>query len=181
MSIVDHCKYLIDSNCFIAAKNLYYNPKFCSPFWSVIRELHTKNMLYSVDKVQKELLDGEENDYARVHIAQDDFFERMWLKTSIASSSYKKVVMEASDWYNQNPSKREKALHDFLSENTADAFLLAMAYDHDYTIITHETPSENTANKRIKIPDIANKLNIEYCNLYTVLQKYCNESFSLKI
>lgn len=180
MSIGDDYKYLIDSNCFITAKNSYYNPDFCSQFWNVIRQLHTKNILYSIDKVKNELLNGEENDYARVYIAQDDFFKDMWLKTSIASSGYKKVIIEAENWKNRNSAKREKAFFEFMQENNADAHLLAMAYEGGYTIITQETSSEAAANKRIKIPDIANKLGINYCNLFAILQRYCDTNFSLK-
>lgn len=181
MLIDDTRKYLIDSNCFITAKNLYYNPAFYSQFWTVIRQIHEKKVLYSIDKVKKELFNGEENDYAKIHIAEDKFFEDMWLKTSLASSGYKKVVNEANIWYSENPSQRRKAFEDFNQENTADAYLLATAYEYNYTIITHETPSEIRSNKRIKIPDIANKLGIEYCNIYTLLQKHCTANFSLKV
>ena len=181
MLIDSNCKYLIDSNCFIEAKNSYYNPNFCSQFWNVMRQLHAKKILYSIDKVKNELLAGEKSDYARVYIAQDVFFKDMWIQTSLTSAGYKKVVNEANNWYMVNVHKRHKPFDDFMKEAAADAYLLATAYDHGYTIITQEVPSGSDDNKRIKIPNMANTLNIKYCNIYTILQKYCNKDFSLNI
>ena len=154
MLIKNNCKYLIDSDCFIAAKNFYYNPNFCSQFWNVIRQLHANKILYSIDKVKNELLAGEKMDYARVHIAQDDFFKDMWIKTSLTSAGYKKVVHEAYNWYLVNVHKRQKPFDDCMKEEAADAYLLAIAYDYGYTIITQEVPSGPADNKRIKIPNI---------------------------
>ena len=179
MSVSD--KYLIDSNCLITAKNHYYNPKFCSQFWDVIRALHIQGVLYSIDKVKDELLNGEADDYLSVEIAQDSFFEYMWLKTSFTAPKFKIVANEAQSWFNQNPDKRQKALNDFLSEDKADSFLLAAALEHNYTIVTFETLIDNNASKRIKIPNIAEKLNIKYCNLYELLQKYCNPNFMVNL
>ncbi|MBP9742026.1 MAG: DUF4411 family protein [Burkholderiales bacterium] len=179
MSIVDNPRYLIDSNCLIAAKNTYYNPNFCSQFWNVIRILYEQEILYSIDKVRKELANGDKDDYLRMNIAHNKIFDNMWLKTSLASSGYKKVVQEANTWFERNRNGRQRAFNEFLSEDNADAFLLAIAYENNYTIITQEKADPNNGNKRIKIPDIAEKLNIKCCNTYDMLNKYCDKNFAI--
>lgn len=51
-------KYLLDSNVFIEAKNLYYGFDFCPAFWAWLDQEHERAHVFSIEKVQDELRGG---------------------------------------------------------------------------------------------------------------------------
>jgi len=53
-------KYLVDSNCFIQAKNEFYGFDFCPGFWQWVDEQHTLNVIYSIKAVGDELKHGSD-------------------------------------------------------------------------------------------------------------------------
>ena len=55
-------RYLFDSDVLINAKNFHYNPKFCPEFWDWIVAGHNAGLLFSIDKVRDELLNGKKDD-----------------------------------------------------------------------------------------------------------------------
>lgn len=59
--------YLLDSNVFIQAKNLYYGFDICPAFWDWIERAHLAGTVLSIDKVADELIgvDDELADWAR--------------------------------------------------------------------------------------------------------------------
>lgn len=61
----------------------------------------------------------------------------------------------------------KQAINDFLQ--TADYYLIAYAHKDHYTIVTHEGRSDST--KKIKIPNICVKLDIEFMNPFEMLFK----------
>ena len=50
--------YLVDSDIFITAKNLYYPFDICPGFWKCVVHHHRKGRVFSVDRVRSELLAG---------------------------------------------------------------------------------------------------------------------------
>ncbi|MDE2795692.1 MAG: DUF4411 family protein [Gemmatimonadota bacterium] len=67
--------YLVDSDDFITAKNLYYSFDICPGFWRSVVHHHQAGRVFSIDRVRGELLagpfatgaDGWLVAYARVH------------------------------------------------------------------------------------------------------------------
>jgi hypothetical protein len=57
-------KFLIDSNVFIQAKDMYYRFDFCSGFWAWVKTAHAAGHVYSCKKVLSELAAGPPNDPA---------------------------------------------------------------------------------------------------------------------
>lgn len=49
-------KYILDTNVFREAHKRYYAFDICPDFWTFLIEAHEKGILYSIDKVRKELL-----------------------------------------------------------------------------------------------------------------------------
>ncbi|WP_321030737.1 DUF4411 family protein [Enterobacter kobei] len=74
----------------------------------------------------------------------------------------------------------EKARTDFASQDKADAFLIAHAMTHGFTIITHERPSGGAPKKRIMIPDAAAIHGVKTLTLYEFLPSYASHNFSIK-
>ena len=50
--------YLMDSDVFITAKNLYYPFDICPGFWKSLLHHHRAGRVYSIDRVRSELLAG---------------------------------------------------------------------------------------------------------------------------
>ncbi len=50
--------YLVDSDVFITAKNLYYAFGLCPGFWKSVLHHHRTGRIFSVDRVRGELLAG---------------------------------------------------------------------------------------------------------------------------
>ena len=50
--------YLVDSDVFITAKNLYYAFDICPGFWKSVVHHHLEGRVFSVDRVRSELLAG---------------------------------------------------------------------------------------------------------------------------
>ena len=48
--------YLIDSDVFITAKNLYYAFNLCPGFWDGVLRHHRAGRLFSIDRVRGEIL-----------------------------------------------------------------------------------------------------------------------------
>ena len=55
MNLMSETQYLIDSNVFIQAKNLHYRFEFCQGFWDWLIEAHQAGIIFSIQKVKKEL------------------------------------------------------------------------------------------------------------------------------
>jgi Domain of unknown function (DUF4411) len=53
--------YLLDSDVFIQAKNLHYGFDFCLAFWEWIDEGHAVGSVLSIEKVQGELIGGDDD------------------------------------------------------------------------------------------------------------------------
>ena len=54
--------YLVDSDVFITAKNLYYSFDLCPGFWKSVLHRHREGRVFSVDRVRSELLAGSKTD-----------------------------------------------------------------------------------------------------------------------
>lgn len=63
----------------------------------------------------------------------------------------------------------KNAIRDFSSKG-ADYFLVALAYQDNYSIVTHEIEAGKDA-KRIKIPNVCKELGINCINVADLLKK----------
>lgn len=70
----------------------------------------------------------------------------------------------------------QDAIKNFSS--SADYFLIALAYQESYIIVTHEAKSGSNAKRQIKIPNVCEKLNIECIDVAEFLRR-CSIKFAL--
>lgn len=153
-------KYVLDTNIFIEAKNRYYRFSICRGFWDFLRK--TKEGIFSLQEVFEELKDKEDelNVFAK-ELEQCEFF-----RESNAQDCYDEI-------YNilREMEYREEAIVDFVSK--ADFALVAYAYKHKCIIVTHESAGygENYTRRRVKIPDICNRLGITCINTFEFLER----------
>lgn len=170
--MIHNGKFLIDSNVFIEAKNFAYNFNYCKIFWDFLLALHMNGLIYSINAVKKELC------------AKDDPLCK-WIKEELPSSFFEDEHSSIENYaklinWSTKLDVTEKAKFDFASHEKADAFLIAHAMTHGYTIITHEKPSGGKPKKRIMIPDAAASHGVKTLTLYAFLPRYASHNFSLK-
>ena len=53
-------RYLLDANPFVEAKNRYYGFDICPGFWTSIIELHEARRIFSIDRIQQELAEQDD-------------------------------------------------------------------------------------------------------------------------
>lgn len=55
-------RYIVDSDVFITAKNLYYTFDICPGFWKSLVYHHNQGRVYSIDRIRSELLAGRQTE-----------------------------------------------------------------------------------------------------------------------
>lgn len=170
--MISNGKFLVDSNVFIEAKNFAYNFNYCKLFWDFLLALHSKGLVYSINAVKKELC------------AKEDPLCK-WVKEELPPSFFESEVSSITNYaklinWSMTLDVTEKARTDFASQDKADAFLIAHAMTHGFTIVTHERPSGGAPKKRIMIPDAAATHGVKTLTLYEFLPSYASHNFSIK-
>ena len=91
---------------------------------------------------------------------------------NIQDESHTKVAITI-----QQMQYEQEAIRQFSS--SADYFLIALAYQESYVIVTHEAKSGNNAKTQIKIPNVCEKLGIECIDVAEFLRRH-DAQFVLK-
>ena len=155
-------KYLIDTNIFIESAYRFYAFDICPGFWDFLEKCSETDCVKSIDKVYDEITSNNPK--------LQDFKERLkgagfFLPIeNIAPSSYVKVSQML-----QEMKYAEIAIKNF--SECADFFLIALAHQESYTIVTHESKSSGNTRNKIKIPDVCEKLNINCIDIAEFLRR----------
>lgn len=174
-------KFLFDSDSLIVAKNSYYSPEFSALFWDWVISANQNGVLFTIDKVADEFLQGNEDDYLRNFIEKHGGNLALPTTGHDCITSYGKVQVWASTVWTQGKDikKTPKALEVFAKEKIADPWLVAYASLHGFEIITNETPAPVSPTK-VKIPDAANAFGVKVVSLHQVLGIYAGQNFTFK-
>ncbi|PAF49021.1 hypothetical protein BKH43_07455 [Helicobacter sp. 13S00401-1] len=160
-------KYLIDTNIFIESAYRYYRFDICLGFWEWIKDVASNDKsIRSLDKVKEEIKsidkvgkDKKTNELSRFIASLDKAF--FIDKNTIDKEAITKVANAINKDFYQQASKDA-------FESGADFFLVALALQDRYTIVTHEKElSPNTT--KVKIPNIAKELGVECINISDLL------------
>lgn len=152
--------YLLDADVFIKAKNLHYGFDFCPAFWDWLIAGNSEGKVFSIEKVESEVLAiaDELSDWA---IARGPAF---FLRPSEAVLPSLATV---SKWASSGGRYEIAAINEFLQ--IADYYLVAHAHSGPYIVVSHEVPS--ASRKKIKIPDVCIGLNIQFMSPYEMLRR----------
>lgn len=169
-------RYLFDADVLINAKNFHYNPAFCPEFWDWIVSGHNVGLLFGIDKVRDELLNGNRDDplYAW---ARSEALGEFFLNSKSATARWAQL----SQWAN-DPKRGyfEAAKAKFLDDESADAWLVALAaHEGDFQIISNEA-SRPEEKRDIKLPDAAAALGVKTIALHEVLAAHVLPGFKFK-
>lgn len=97
--------YLVDSDIFITAKNLYYPFDICPGFWKSLLHHHREGAVFSIDRVRGELLAGRKTEdlvqWVRNEVP-DDFF--LPVDTADVSDTYADIL-----WFHQGSGGRMRS------------------------------------------------------------------------
>jgi len=150
--------YLLDANVFIQAKNLHYGLDFCPAFWNWLIAENANRNVFSIERVQDEILAGGDElaDWADERGA--DFFLKP--DASLLPALGTVSACAAAQTY------ESAAVNTFLL--VADYYLVAHALAHGYTVVTHEKAA--TSTKKIKIPDACIGLGVKCVTPYEMLR-----------
>lgn len=161
-------EYLIDANILIASARMYYPISVFPSLWDALARLTLSGQIVFIDKVFDELTAKEayrpEVDWLNMHqvslLVQD---------TGSFIQSYQVVVNNVinSNRYSQ------PAVSEFTEFDRADAWIVTAALNMkqkglEIAILTNEISTPN-AVRRVKIPDVCSKYQINCVNLPRML------------
>lgn len=66
--------YILDSNSFIQPKNTAYSFEVCPAYWEWLRDANRRGIVFSIKKVEAELLDYKDDLSNWVRKCEDSFF-----------------------------------------------------------------------------------------------------------
>lgn len=151
--------YLIDTDIFIAAKNLHYGMDFCPAFWDWLVDANHVGKLLSIEAVREDLADAGDQLAEWAKSRDEGFF--------VAPSERDLPALgQVTEWINDHQVYTGAAKQTFLS--CSDYFIVSQALAGGHTVITHEKP-ENSV-KRVKIPNVCVALNIKYMTCWQMLR-----------
>jgi len=150
--------YLLDADVLIRAKNLHYGLDFCPAFWDWLIKNNLNGKVFSVEKVEDEVMavKDELSDWA------DALGSGFFLRPE--SSTFPSLAM-VSNWVTEQDYE-PSAVSTFFQ--IADYYLVAQAHALGYTVVTHEVPSGSV--RRIKIPDVCIGIGIKLMSPYEMLR-----------
>lgn len=150
--------YLLDTNVFIAAKDLYYGMDFCPAFWDWIILSNQSKRVFSIEKVGDELA-AVGDELAEWAAKRGPEF---YLKPDPEMLTTLAIV---SNWVTAQ-KYTAAAVNIFLQ--AADYYLISYALAHKYIVVTHEKPAD-TPNK-VKIPNVCIGLGVKFMNAFEMLK-----------
>lgn len=150
--------YLLDANVLIQAKKLHYGLDFCPAFWDWLVVENAAGRVYSIEKVEDEIVAGADELSAWAAKRGDGFFLK-------PDAPVVPALAQVSTWAT-GQQYEPAAVNTFLQ--VADYYLVAHALAQKHTVVTHEIPS--TSRKRIKIPDACLGVGIKFVSPFEMLR-----------
>ena len=104
--------YVVDSDVFFTAKNLYYSFDICPGFWKSVLHHHREGRVFSVDRVRSELLAGHRKEDL-VQWARDKVPAEFFLPVDI--DEVVRAYMDIMMWVQRHPKYFDYAKAKFAS------------------------------------------------------------------
>ena len=157
--------FVLDSDVFIAAKNLYYAFDICPGFWNGILRAHQQGGVRSIDRVRNELLLGRKEEDLVQWVTNDvptTFFHDS--NAEQVNSAFADVML----WVQRNAQYYDRAKAKFATE--ADGWLVAYSMVNGSTVVTNEQPRPESRN-RVLLPDVCVQFNVPYKDTFATLRE----------
>ena len=156
--------YLVDSDVFITAKNLYYSFGICPGFWKSVVHHHREGRVFSIDRVRSELLAGQPTDdlvrWVKQQVPKGFFLP---VDTDAVASAYEDVML----WVQRHPKYFDHAKAKFATG--ADGWLVACGRTQRATVVTNER-SAPESRRQVKLPDVCDQFGVRRYNTFDMLR-----------
>lgn len=161
----DDSKYVLDADVFIDAKNRYYAFNLAPKFWSDLILFGSKGRIQSIDRIKKQLEDG--NDELAKWVRNGNMAEAF---VTSAENDVIAAYREIGAWVQGNSQFVNAAKLTFAGD--PDGWLIAYVYAKvkakgNYILVTLETPK--MAKTVVPIPNVCNAFGITYKNTFEML------------
>ena len=156
--------YLVDSDVFITAKNLYYSFAICPGFRKSMIHHHRQGRIFSIDRVRSELLAGHKTEDL-VRWVTDEVPEGFFVP--VDTDAVVRTYMDIMMWVQRHPGYFDQAKAKFATG--ADGWLVAYARVHGITVVTNEQ-SAPESRREVKLPDVCDQFEVRRDNTFTMLR-----------
>jgi hypothetical protein len=156
---------VLDSDVFIAAKNLYYAFDICPGFWNGVISEYQHGRVGSIDRIRAELLSGrKEEDLVQwvTNRVPAAFFHDSGAED--VSSAFTEVML----WVQRHGQYFDRAKAKFATE--ADGWLVAYSMVHGTIVVTNEQPRPDSRN-RVLLPDVCVQFQVPYKDTFAMLRQ----------
>ena len=153
-------RFTLDANIFIEAKNKYYPLDIFTAFWDWLDQETQNQNICSSSLVYQELIKGEDN---LADWVKDRYPSNLFPPPNEAVQQHFGNISE----FVVNNYTREEA-DDFLAG--ADPWVIAQGMNLGSKIVTMEK-LVGTNSKKVKIPNVCNEFNLEWCNTFEMLRE----------
>ncbi len=161
--------YLIDANILITPYEQYYPFDLAQTFWQQMGTHISNGKIAILDMVRDEIYKGQDdlsNWLKGLHIAQ-----MVSHKDQGVIVNYSQIIQ-----YLQNSNLyKEPAMQEWANGSVADAWLIAAAMKHGYTLVTFEKPNmglnAKSPSKKAKLPDVATQFNVKTVDLFYIMRQ----------
>ena len=157
-------RYVLDSDSFIRAARTHYSFDFAKPFWDGLLKYADLGFICSIDRVQDELIEGNDelSKWAK------NSFSKYFLETDKSEilTNYTKII----NWAQNQNQYNQRAKDEFYEIDNADPWIISFADTYKLTIVTHEVFDTNI-KKKIPIPNVCKAFGINYIDIYQMLRE----------
>lgn len=163
--------YLIDTNAFLFPYKQYYRFHLAPTFWTQLKDKCTSGNIVTLDKVWDEICTTSEED------KKDQI--QLWLESEIPHSKEVTNKSNIVGHYGQiiqhltsSPQYHPNAVKEWADIKIADPWLIAVALEKGYTIVSFENKipvQPLNPMKRAKIPNVCEDFNVPYCDLFDMM------------
>jgi len=163
--MTDRTTYLVDSDVFITAKNMYYAFDLCPGFWNSLLHYHGEGRIFSVDRVRNELLVGRSEDVLVQWVKNKvprGFFVAVEddIRVSRVYGKIAKRVQDCPRYF--DPTKAKFA-------TGADGWLVACALVRGAIVVTNERSSPKS-KRDVKLPDVCDEFRVPRQDTFGMLR-----------
>lgn len=151
--------YLLDANVFMQAKNLHYGFDFCPAFWEWLIVQNIAGKVFSVEKIEDEILAGDDDLSLWAKERGSGFF--------LCPDNNVVACFSAVSTWVSTQNYQPAAVNTFLQ--VADYYLISHARSIGAVVVSHETPSDSI--KRVKIPNVCIGMGIRCITPYEMLRR----------
>ena len=160
-------RFLLDANAFIEPRDRYYGFDLCPGYWTTLLQEHTRDRVFSIDRIRSELVPRKKEDWDDLavwidEIAPDTFFKKTEDQAVID------VFQGMVNWAYGSSQFTDAAKAEFAS--VADGWLVAYAKVNGLVVVTHEDYAPEI-KKSVKIPNVCVEFDVEYVSVFKMLRE----------